>query len=159
MERGESSEEIDKRRIRVKNRKDIFGDQLVMDEDDNVLAEEEDLLPNATTVSLDEAPDLVESHNGLCFPAHIDREANGIIAILGGLPKTPVFACLEIRDKENIPEYTERYGLEGKTIVCSSDAHMIEQMREKENYFELDDEPYSGDRVRSELFKKLRGQA
>lgn len=153
------SEEIDGRRIRIANRKDIFGDQLVMDEEDNVLAEEEDLLPNATTVSLNEAPEIVERHHGLCYPAHIDREANGIIAILGEMPKTPEFACFEIRDRENIPEYTERFGLEGKTVVVSSDAHMIEQLKEKENYFELEDEPYSGDKVRSELFKKLRGKA
>lgn len=153
------SEEIDKRRIRIANRKDIFGDQLVMDEDDNVLAEEEDLLPNATTVGLEEAPEIVERHHGLCYPAHIDREANGIIAILGEMPKVPEFACYEMRDRENIPDYTERYGLQGKTVVISSDAHMIEQLKEKENYFDLDDEPYSGDKVRSELFKKLRGIA
>ena len=151
------SDEIDKRRIRVKNRKDIFGDQLIMDEEDNVLGEEEDLLPNATTVSLDEAPTLVEKHNGVCYPAHIDREANGIIAILGELPKTPEFSSVEIRDRENTEAYVKEHNLEGKTVVVSSDAHMIEQLREKENYFDLEDEPYSGDLVRKSLFNRLRG--
>ncbi len=151
------SEEIDKRRIRVKNRKDIFGDQLIMDEEDNVLGEEEDLLPNATTVSLDEAPELVEKFQGVCYPAHIDREANGIIAILGELPKTPEFSTVEIRDRENTEAYVKDHHLEGKTVVVSSDAHMIEQLREKENYFELEDEPYSGDLVRRSLFNRLRG--
>ena len=151
------SEEIDKRRIRVKNRKDIFGDQLIMDEEDNVLGEEEDLLPNATTVSLDEAPELVERFHGVCYPAHIDREANGIIAILGELPKTPEFSAVEIRDRENTEAYVKDHHLEGKTVVVSSDAHMIEQLREKENYFELEDEPYSGDLVRRSLFNRLRG--
>jgi len=151
------SDEIDKRRIRVKNRKDIFGDQLIMDEEDNVLGEEEDLLPNATTVSLDEAPTLVEKHNGVCYPAHIDREANGIIAILGELPKTPEFSSVEIRDRENTDAYVKEHNLEGKTVVVSSDAHMIEQLREKENYFDLEDEPYSGDLVRKSLFNRLRG--
>lgn len=151
------SDEIDKRRIRVKNRKDIFGDQLIMDEEDNVLGEEEDLLPNATTVSLDEAPTLVEKHNGVCYPAHIDREANGIIAILGELPKTPEFSSVEIHDRENTDAYVKEHNLEGKTVVVSSDAHMIEQLREKENYFDLEDEPYSGDLVRKSLFNRLRG--
>lgn len=151
------SDEIDKRRIRVKNRKDIFGDQLIMDEEDNVLGEEEDLLPNATTVSLDEAPTLVEKHNGVCYPAHIDREANGIVAILGELPKTPEFSSVEIHDRENTSAYVKDHHLEGKTVVVSSDAHMIEQLREKENYFDLEDEPYSGDLVRRSLFNRLRG--
>ena len=151
------SEEIDKRRVRIKNRKDIFGDQLIMDEEDNVLGEEEDLLPNATTVTLDEAPSLVEKYNGVCYPAHIDREANGIIAILGELPKTPEFSSIEIHDRGNTAAYVKDHHLEGKTVVVSSDAHMIEQLREKENYFDLEDEPYCGDLVRKSLFNRLRG--
>ena len=31
------------------------------------------------------------------------------------------------------------------------------QLREKENYFDLEDEPYSGDLVRRSLFNRLRG--
>ena len=151
------SEEIDKRRVKIKNRKDIFGDQLIMDEEDNVLGEEEDLLPNATTVTLDEAPSLVEKFSGVCYPAHIDREANGIIAILGELPKTPEFSSIEIHDRKNTAAYVKDHNLEGKTVVVSSDAHMIEQLREKENYFDLEDEPYSGDLVRKSLFNRLRG--
>ena len=152
------SEEINARRVAIPNRKDIFGDQLIVDEEDNILGEEENLLPNATTVSLDEAPQLVAKYNGIVYPAHIDREANGLLGILGEMPKTPVFSCVEIRDRENISEYVKKHQLEDKVVVVSSDAHYIEQMREKENYFDLEDEPYSGDFVRNALFKRLRGE-
>ena len=91
-------EDVDGRRIRIPNRVDIFGDQIITDGEDEPIGIEEDLLPNATLLSLDEVPPLVEQYQGVCFPAHIDREANGIIAILGTVPETPYFGCVELRD-------------------------------------------------------------
>ncbi len=150
------SDEIDRRRIRIRNRPEIFGEQQILDGEDNVIGKEEFLLSNATTLSVEDVPELVESYCGICYPAHIDREANGIIAVLGALPPTPEFDCVEFHNAGRVAEYTERYGLSGKTIIISSDAHYLTDMRDKENYFELDDEPYSSERVRSEMFKLLR---
>ncbi len=150
--------EIDSRRIKIENRKDIFGNQTVCDEDDNPAYEEPFLLSNATTVSLDEAPGLVEKYGGVCYPAHIDRESNGIIAVLGTLPEKPHFNCVEIRDSDKVEELRERFSLHYRTIILSSDAHYLQDVRDKENYFLLEDEPYSSARVRAELFKMLRGE-
>ena len=150
--------EIDSRRIKIDNRPDIFGNQLILGEDDEPLGEEPFLLSNATTVSLDEAPQLVKSFGGICYPAHIDRDANGIIATLGTLPPTPSFSCTEFHFAENREDYAARYELPPVSVVCS-DAHYLTDIREAENFFVLADEPYSGDRVRAELFKVLRGEA
>lgn len=150
------SHEIEKRRILIKNRTDIFGEQLILDGEDNVIGEEEHLLSNATTVSVEEVPDIVARYGGVCYPAHIDRESNGIISVLGTFPETPHFDCVELNRGEKRQEYAERYALSGKTFIVSSDAHYLTDMREKENYFELPDEPYSSSYVRSQLFKKLR---
>ena len=148
---------IDERRIRIKNRTDIFGEQLILDENDEVIGHEEDLLPNATTVSIEEALPLVEGCGGVCFPAHIDREANGIIATLGMFPETPPFGCVELHDMEKLPALeAENPALKGKFAITSSDAHYLHMMRDKEAYFELDDEPFSSDKVRSSLFELLR---
>lgn len=151
------SEEIDSRRIKIKNRTDIFGEQLIMGENDEVIGCEEHLLSNATTVTLDEVPKLVEKYGGVCFPSHIDREANSLIGILGDIPKTPEFNCFEIADVRKAPEIIKKYGLEGKKIIIDSDAHYLDGIRDKENYFDLDDEPYSSSKVRASLFKELRG--
>ena len=48
--------------------------------------EEEDLLVNATSLPLEEAASLVRRFGGAAIPAHVDREANGILAMLGDLP-------------------------------------------------------------------------
>ena len=78
---------IQTRLIRIANRPDIFGDQLVMNGEDEVIDSEKYLLSNATNISLDEASLLVNEYGGICYPAHIDREANGIISILGMMPQ------------------------------------------------------------------------
>lgn len=153
----EFDREVDGRRIKIENRIDIFGHQLILGEEDELLGEEPHLLSNATTISLDEVPALVEKYGGVCYPAHIDRDANGIIAVLGTLPETPQFSCVEIRDMEKVEELTSRFSLQDKTIVISSDAHYLQDVRDKQNYFLLPDEPYSSALVRAELFKLLRG--
>lgn len=149
-------EEIDTRRVKIKNRTDIFGNQFILDGEDNIVGEDEFLLTNATTVSLDEAPSIVKKYNGICYPAHIDRQSNGIIAVLGTLPETPQFDIVEINRKEDKDEYIKKYSLEDKTVIISSDAHILTNMREHENYFEIDDEPYSSKLVRHNLFEILR---
>ena len=149
---------VGENRIRIKNRADIFGEQLIMDENDEVIAVEDDLLINATNITIDDVKDVVERHNGICFPAHIDREANGIIATLGTLPEEPVFSIVELHDHGKISEYQSRFPeLNKKRIVFGSDAHYLEDIRDKKDCFKLDDEPYSSDRVRKELFSILRG--
>lgn len=148
-------EYLQSRRVLIKNRVEVFGDQLILDAEDEITGREEHLLPNATTISLDEAPELIKSYGGICYPAHIDRDSNGIIAILGTLPPTPTFSCVEIRSEENISEYTERYGLSDKTVIVSSDAHYLTDINETNHFFELDADPDSPNEVRRELFKLL----
>ena len=151
-------EDVDGRRMRIPNRVDIFGDQLILDEEDQPLGIEEDMLPNATLLSLEEVPSLVETYHGVCFPAHIDREANGIIATLGVFPPEPRFAICELHDMEKAEALSSKHGPMQKMLLLSgSDAHYLWDIRDKEHCFELDDEPYSSERVRQELFRVLRG--
>lgn len=151
----EFDEYLQNRRVLIKNRTDIFGEQLILNGDDEVIGQEEYLLSNATTVSIDEAPEIVASFGGVCYPAHVDRDSNGIIAILGSMPPTPHFDCVEMRSPENIPEYKERYGLSDKLIIVSSDAHYLTDINESNNFLELDAESDSPEDVRKALFRLL----
>lgn len=150
-------EYLQKRRVLIKNRTDIFGDQLILDGNDEIVGSDEYLLSNATTISLDEAPELIKEFGGICYPAHIDRDANGIIAILGALPPTPIFRCIEMRDAGKINEYKEKYGLLDKLIIVSSDSHYLTDINETNNFFELDTDSDSPDEIRKALFKLLNG--
>ena len=146
------------RRMLIKNRPSIFGEQTVLDDEDNIIAYDEYLLINATSITIDDVSRIVRDHNGICYPAHIDREANGIISILGDIPRELSFPFFELHDGERIEEFSEKYKISPDRFIISSDAHYLTDMRDKEFYFELEDEPYSAARVRSELFKLLRSK-
>ncbi len=148
-------DEIDSRRIKVLNRTDIFGDQIIMGCDDEPRGTEPYLLSNATSVALDEVPQLVKKYGGVCYPAHIDRDANGIIAVLGTLPKTPEFRCVELHDRQKMQEYITKYNLDDKKIIISSDAHYLQDIKDKENYFEFEENSHRA--VIEQLFDFLRG--
>lgn len=150
-------EYVDTKRLKIKNRPDIFGEQLIVNEEDEVIGHEDNLLINATTISLDETVDLAKKFGGICYPAHIDRESNGLLATLGFFPPEPVFSCVEIKDSENAEKLICEHNLQNKTVVVSSDAHYLWDIKEQSDYFTLDDEPYSSAKVRKELFKLLRG--
>lgn len=148
---------VETRRILIKNRVDIFGEQLILDENDEIIGTEENLLSVATNITVDECVKLAEEFKGVCYPAHIDRQSNGIIAVLGTFPKDLGFRCAEYRDIENIENYKSKYNLENLTAVIDSDAHYLTDIKDAENFFLLEDEPYSSDLVRKEIFKILKG--
>ena len=148
---------IGTKRVLIKNRTDIFGEQLILDENDEVIGSEEHLLPNATLISLDEAPEIVKNFGGICFPAHIDRDANGIVAILGTVPSSPDFRCVEIHDADKISEYKEKYGLSDKLFIVSSDSHYLTDIDETNNFFELNTDSDSPDEIRKAMFWHLMG--
>lgn len=151
--------EIENRLIQVENRKDIFGDQLILDGEDEIIGEEPFLLSNATTVSIDEAPALVEQYHGVVYPAHIDRNANGIISVLGTLPDTPDFPAVEFHFKRNVEPYKEEFPIiSGKHTLVSSDAHVLSDLREDNESILLCDEPYSSEKVRTELIRYLKSR-
>lgn len=144
------------RRNNIRNRPEIFGKQQILDENDEQIGEEPYLLINATDISIEEVPGLVKSFNGIAYPAHIDKAANGLIAILGDIPPDSEFVFYELHSNDSVDEYSKKYGIDRDKFIISSDAHYLTDLRDKENYFELDDEPYSSAKVREELFRVLR---
>lgn len=126
---------LESKRIKIKNRPDIFGEQRITDENDNITGYDDYLLINATSFSLEEVPQAVEKYGGVCFPAHIDRQSNGLLAVLGFFPEKPHFPFAEVNHGEKAAEYAEKYG---KKIITSSDAHYLWDINERGAYIELD---------------------
>ena len=147
---------VDERIMKVKNRPAIFGEQLIMNELDEVIGRVDNLLSVATDISVEALPEIVADYNGICYPAHIDRDSNGIIAILGTLPDEPHFNTVELKDKEKLALYTEKYSLVDRNIVFDSDSHLLGVMNDRENYIELDADPDDKDAVVKALFERLR---
>lgn len=146
---------VDAGRMKIPNRPDIFGRQCILDGEDNLIGEEKDLLINATDISISEVKQIVEEFGGICYPAHIDKESNGIIAILGSLPQDDPFDYYELHNSNNIEEYSTKYGVPKDRFIVSSDAHYLTDFRDMENYFEMN-EASDNQSIRAELFDILR---
>jgi hypothetical protein len=149
-------EYVAKNRMLIKNRKEIFGTQFILDENDEPIGEIEHLLINATNIPITDVKDCVMRFHGVCYPAHIDRDSNGVVAILGTVPMDCGFTHFELRDSGNVDGYSEKYGIPKDRFIISSDAHYLTSMRDKESYFEIDDEPYSSALIRRKIFEILR---
>jgi len=146
-------------RIKIPNRPKIFGNQHIVDVDDNIIGQIDDLLINATTLSVNEAVDLARSYGAAVHPAHIDREGNGMIAILGDIPEDIHFTTVEFHDRDKEEQYRQQYkSLQGKRAIFCSDSHYLENIPDAQNQIEIPDEPYSSSLVRSNLIKILKGE-
>ena len=147
-------------RLKVENKVEIFGRQMIMDGDDEVIGVDDWFLPMATTLSIEEAAALCVAHGGICWPAHIDRPANGVLAVLGAFPDDPPFGIAELHDLDTKDALCEQHGNLNKLMfVSGSDAHYLWDIREKSCSLEIDDEPYSSELVRKRLFEQLRRAA
>ncbi len=151
-------EALQQKRILIPNRKDIFGNQLICDSEDNIIGFEEHLLSNATTISLDEAPSFVESYGGICYPAHIDRDSNGVIAVLGIFPETPVFSCAEVHLTEKIDECARLSRIEMEKLVISSDAHFLWDIKEQKEFLTLPEISAESDDAGEYVIRFLKGE-
>ena len=109
-----------------KNKPAFFGEQLVMNEDDEVIDHEDALLIGATDLSLEDCAAKVREAGGVPVPAHINRGSNGLLVNLGMMPPSPVFTTVEVWKDLPCPlEPTEN-----KHVLHSSDAHYLENIQE-----------------------------
>ncbi len=122
----------------IQNRPEYFGEQVIMDENEAVSGTFPLLLPNALDISIDALPEFVGRFGGFCYPAHIDRASNSIIAVFGEVPEMPKFTALEVHNPQSFFGKTEnlRYR-DGYTIITSSDAHCLQDISEREHFLEL----------------------
>ncbi len=109
-----------------------LGDQVYVDEEENIVGEVEKFLGVAAEVSLDELGPLVAGYGGLVIPAHIDRPAFSLTSQLGFIPDGPWAAleCVRIPPAADTRDYP---------LTTSSDAHYPEHVGRRP--FELDAGP------------------
>ncbi len=111
------------------NRADYFGDQLLVDENGDFVAREGRLLATSTRLSIDEVWRQVENLGGMVIPAHVNRPANGLLAILGFVPPDIPFPALEIsRQLKPSVAATLHSQLTGYPLVQGGDAHRLENI-------------------------------
>lgn len=124
----------------INNREDIFGQQLIMDENDNVTGTVDRLLITAAQLALEETVRMVENKGGVAIPAHIDRGSYSILSNLGTMPDKPEFKFLEISKDCNPFEYrASNPALDKYRLIRSSDAHNLGDILERETFIDLEE--------------------
>lgn len=107
-----------------------FGDQVYVDQYDNILGEVDKYLTGgALDFSSDELLQRVHSARGLFIPAHIDRAAFSISSQLGFLPPDPY-------DAVEITKYPPELDTKDLPLISSSDAHYPEDIGKRFFYLE-----------------------
>jgi PHP family Zn ribbon phosphoesterase len=124
----------------LENREEIFGQQIIMDEGDNVVRHLKQLLLTASRISLEEAFSSVCSLGGVLIPAHIDRDSYSIISNLGSIPEELGIKHLEISKTCEFEKYIKMNSqLREFKFVSSSDAHTIGDILERVNSIEIEE--------------------
>ena len=132
-------EYVAERLMKIKNDPAIFGNQYIMDEQDNIIGEKEHLLINATAISFEDVFGLVEALGGVAYPAHVDKNANSLISNLGFVPPDSTFKLAELHDKGRFDDIATAHPYFKRCkILSSSDAHYLEDINEAQNFIEAE---------------------
>ena len=107
----------------IPNRKEIFGNQLIVDEDDNVVGEEPRLLHVGANIAVEDVPSLAEKCGGVAVAAHVDREENGMAAVLGEV--TSDYFAVELSSHAT-DMHRQMYA--DKIVINDSDAHWLDRI-------------------------------
>ena len=116
-----------------KNKPSFFGNQRVMNSDDEQIDEEDALLIGATDFSLHEATMRVLEFGGVPVPAHINRGSHGLLVNLGFMPEDYFYTTVEMW---NLLPCDEK-ALRGRHVLHSSDAHYLGDIQEREHALRL----------------------
>ncbi len=122
----------------IKNREDIFGSQIIMDESDQEIGREERLLSGACNLDTETALRLVRGLGGAVLPAHVNRESYSMLNTLGVIPEEYDFRFLECSKNCNLQDFLQNHPeLENYSFLRSSDAHFLQDILEQDVSLEL----------------------
>lgn len=107
----------------VLNDADFYGDQVVVNNNDEIVRTEERLLINSAAISIEDATAWIKSHGGIAIPSHIDSPTFSIISQLGFIPGEIPFDALEIRNPGRSEELMPFIFRKRIPFVTFSDAH------------------------------------
>lgn len=131
---------VSQHRMKIKNKKEIYGEQLILNAQDEKIGEIEELLILATDISIMDIKRLCNEYGGTAFPAHINRDSCSVLSVLGEIPPECKFSVAEVSQSGDIEKLTVSHPiLKNMYIIRDSDAHYLENMRDAGPYIEIDE--------------------
>jgi 3',5'-nucleoside bisphosphate phosphatase len=119
----------------MRNHREFYGDQLMMNDQDEVMAH---FLPNlsiAITQSIASIVKVAKRYQGACVYAHALHKRNGIIQQLGLIMPDDLIDGLEVIYEEDKTKLIEDFPyLQDKVWLRNSDAHQLQDILERSSH-------------------------
>ena len=126
------------------NDPDKFGEQPIVNVDEEIIGFVDKLLFAASSISFFDLVSIALDAGALCIPSHIDRSYSGAISQLGFLPDLP-YSALEVVAPD-IPDSARKW-----PVVRFSDAHHPDQIGQR--FTEVETESFSVSALRQAFLK------
>ena len=120
----------------IENKPEVFGDQVYVDENEEILGEVEKYLGNASGLSIDDVREEVFFRNGLFIPAHVDKPVFSIVSQLGFLPDAD-YTAIEVFNPANAKDYAKY------PVISDSDAHYLDDVAKKQLYIDVEEKSFA----------------
>jgi len=122
------------------NKEALFGEQIIVNEFDEVEDYNKRLLIGATTLTLENLVHEIHNLGGLAIASHIDRETYSIIGQLGFIPEGLKLDALEISPHMNKAQALERFPeIKKYPLIFASDAHFLHDIGKVTTLFFLEE--------------------
>jgi len=120
------------------NNAEVFGFQVVANEDDEVIGENPRLLIGATGLRLHEIVDKTHELDGVSISCHVDRPGYGIINQLGFIPEDLDLDGLEVSHRIKLETAARAVpGIGSFACITASDAHYPDDIGKASTVFEM----------------------
>lgn len=119
----------------IMNIPEKMGDQVYVDEEENIIGEVDKYLVSSADISLDDLAARVVELGGLVIPAHVDRPSFSLTSQFGVIVDGP-WDALEVVKMPGCSEEGPAFDTRGYPLITSSDAHYPENIGQRA--FDLD---------------------
>lgn len=113
----------------------FYNEQRITDKNDETISKVDYLLSVACGFDVYELFEKVKNSGGVAIPAHVDKESNGLLAILGDIPDDLGVTTVEVSPtcpEELLSDLKKKF-----RIIKSSDAHNLESLCENDFFIDL----------------------
>jgi PHP family Zn ribbon phosphoesterase len=112
----------------------LYGDQVIVNENDEVIDFNRRLLIGAADLSVEDIVAKIHEFNGIAIASHIDRDSYSIISQLGFVPEGLEIDAYEVSNKDEMNTYKDEYF----PLVTFSDAHRLDDVGKRYTSFYMD---------------------
>jgi hypothetical protein len=144
---------IDQHLTIIPNNIELFGYQLVVDKNENIIDEINHYLGASLDSSIDEIEQKVHELSGIFIPAHVDRPRNSLFSQLGFIPPELIIDGLQISKLAEEQLVRAKYRIAPEiSMVQFSDAHYPSDLGKTFTFFEMESPTFS--EIRKALLQK-----